>query len=239
MSQCEEMDVHDVSLMGNDCDKLETEIQEVTVKDHDDNTDGEWIKQLNLGNVNMTASQQKAFQDMMSKHRHIFSQDDDDLGFTDIVTHKIKTTDDIPVCLPDRRIPPPIQPEVKKHLQKWLKTGIIKESDSPYASQIVIVRKKDSSIRICLDYRALNRKTVKDAFPLPRIEETLEALKGAKYFSSLDLTQGYLQLAVDEEDQNKTAFRALGSLYMFTRMPFGLCNGPASFSRLMTKCFGD
>lgn len=85
----------------------------------------------------------------------------------------------------------------------------------------------------------MNKKTIKDAFPLPNIIESLESLGGAKFFSSLDLTQGYMQVSLDERDQHKTAFRALGSLYEFTRLPFGLCNSPASFERLMTKVFGD
>jgi hypothetical protein len=80
---------------------------------------------------------------------------------------------------------------------------------------------------------------VKDAFSLPRIDECIESLKGAKYFSSLDLTQGYLQVKVHEADQEKNAFRALGSLYQFNRLPFGLCNSPATFSRLVGKCFSD
>jgi hypothetical protein len=238
VSPCEENYVEDVTgLDGDHCKEglvQESSIDEKNISDKD-----YWIQDLNIGDIQMNDKQQKDFREMLFRHKKVFSQDDDDLGFTDVVTHKIKTTDSEPVCLPDRRIPPQIQPEVKRHLQKWLKAGVIKESDSPYASQIVIVKKKDSSIRICLDYRALNKKTVRDAFPLPRIEETIEAIRGAKYFSSLDLTQGYLQLAVDEQDQDKTAFRALGSLYQFTRMPFGLCNGPASFCRLMTKCFGD
>ena len=145
----------------------------------------------------------------------------------------------IPVKQPDRRIPPQVLPEVRKLLNDWMKAGIITDSDSPYASQMVLVRKKTGEIRVCIDYRQLNEITVKDAFPLPRIDECIESLKGAKYFTSLDLTQGYLQVKVNEADQEKTAFRAQGSLYQFNRLPFGLCNSPATFSRLMGKCFSD
>lgn len=90
-----------------------------------------------------------------------------------------------------------------------------------------------------MDYRFLNCNTVKGAFPLPSIEEAFEALSGAKYFCSLDMTQGYMQVPVAEEDRHKTACRALGSLFEFCRLPFGLCNGPATFSQLISRCFGD
>ena len=104
---------------------------------------------------------------------------------------------------------------------------------------IVLVRKKTGDIRICIDYRQLNRKTIKDAYPIPRIDESIESLQGARYFCSLDLAQGYLQVKLHEEDSYKTAFRALGSLFEFTRLPFGLSNSPATFQRLMTKCFSS
>ena len=104
---------------------------------------------------------------------------------------------------------------------------------------MVLVKKKSGEIRVCIDYRQLNQMTIKDAFPLPRIEDCIESLKETQYFSSLDLTQGYLQVKVHEADQQKTAFRALDALYEFNRLPFGLCNSPATFSRLMGRCLGD
>ena len=93
---------------------------------------------------------------------------------------------------------------------------------------------------MCVDYRALNAKTHKDAYPLPQIDEDLDTLNGAKYFCSLDLAHGFYQIPVEERDIEKTAFRVgTGGLYEFTRMPFGLCNAPATFMRLMDKAFGD
>ena len=103
--------------------------------------------------------------------------------------HTINLTDDVPIKVPHRRIPPNQIEEVKRHIQKLLNQGIIRKSSSPYASAVVIVRKKDGSIRLCVDYRLLNSRTIKDAYPLPRIEETLDLLNGAKYFSSIDLAQ--------------------------------------------------
>ena len=105
---------------------------------------------------------------------------------------------------------------------------------------MVIVRKKTGEIHLCVDFRKLNAISVHDSFPLPRVEEALQAVQAAVWFSSFDLAQGYLQMAMEEEDIEKTAFRAGSSgLYEFTRMPFGLTNAGASFCRLMEMCIGD
>jgi len=212
----------------------DTETAEATLGDLD-----WWEDHLDVSS-DLTDQQRVLLVELLRTHAHVFCQNEDDLGFTDAVKHRIHMTDDIPVRLPHRRVPPHLQQEVKEHLQKLVRQGIVRESNSPYASQAVIVRKADKSIRLCVDYRALNAKTRKDAYPLPRIEEALDALRGAKFFSSLDLAQGYLQCAVADEDVAKTAFRVgTGGLWEFTRMPFGLCNAPASFQRLMDMCLGD
>ncbi len=195
--------------------------------------------QVNLGDVRLTESERHQILSLFATYQNVFSKDSNDLGHTKLVEHRIHTTDDIPVYRPDRSVPHNIIPEVKNVLNNWLKIGVIEHSDSPYASQMVIVRKKSGEPRVCCDFRAVNSKTRKDAFPLPKIEDCINSLKGAKYFCSLDLTQGYLQVEVHESDKHKTAFRALGELYHFNRLPFGLCNAPPTFSRLMRKCFGD
>ena len=121
-----------------------------------------------------------------------------------------------------------------------LQQGIIHPSHSPYASQVVIVHKKSGEIHLCIDFRALNAVTVCDSFPLPRIEEALQAIKVVVWLTSFDLAQGYLQLAMDEVDIHKTAFWAGSSgLYEFTCMPFSLSNVGASFCRLMEMCLGN
>ena len=105
---------------------------------------------------------------------------------------------------------------------------------------MVIVRKKTGEIRLCVDFRKFNAISIRDLFPLPRVEEALQAVQAADWFSSFDLAQGYLQMAMEEEDIEKTAFHAGSSgLYEFTRMPFGLTNAGASFCRLMEMCIGD
>ena len=117
-----------------------------------------------------------------------------------------------------------------------LASDVIRPSNSPWASQVVMVKKKDGSLRFCVDFRQLKAATVKDAHPLPRIDDLLNALHGARWFSTLDLKSGYWQVPIMERDKEKTAFRtSSGQLYEFNHVPFGLCNAPATFSRLMDR----
>ena len=193
-----------------------------------------------IGAVKLTLEQQKRFLKIIYENKQVFSLHDGDLGYCDKLVHTIPTTTDEPITLPHRTINPSIQAEVRKCLDTWLAQGVIRRSCSPYASQTVLVRKKTGELRICVDYRKLNNISRKDAFPLPRIDDALQAVQGAKMFSSIDLAQGYLQLKMNPSDIQKTAFRA-GSqgFFEFTRMPFGLCNAGASFCRMMELCLGD
>ena len=136
-----------------------------------------------------------------------------------------------------QRIPPPQVDEVREHLKLMLDAGAIRPSNSPWCNVVVLVRKKDSLLRFCIDFRRLNALTKKDSHPLPRICETLDSLVGSAYYSTFDLTSGFWQVPMDEESKQYTAF-TLGSmgLYECERMPFRLCNAPATFQRLMQNC---
>ena len=130
--------------------------------------------------------------------------------------------------------------DVRAHIQEKLDVGAIHKSHSPWASTVVLVQKKDGSLRFCIDLRKLNNWTVKDAYLLPHIDETLDSLQGSEWSSSLNLKSGYWQVKMDEESKPLTAF-TLGPLgfYECERMPFRLTNTPATFQRLMENCLGD
>ena len=192
-----------------------------------------------INELNCSENEKRKIKDLIQKHSDVFTSNDLELGYCTTMKHKINLTDDNPISQSYRRIPPSQYEEVKTHIKDLLSKRIIKESTSPYSAPIVIVRKKDQSIRLCVDYRKLNLKTVRDAFPLPRIDESLDALHGAKYFTTLDLAHGFHQIAMDKADQHKTAFSTPFGLYEYTRMPMGLCNSPATFQRLMQNIFNE
>ena len=172
---------------------------------------------------------------LLHEHSTVFSRDEFDLGHCNLIPHQIKLSSDKPIRLPYRRIPTSETMEVRQLLQDMLEKNIIRRSSSPFASPVVLVRKKSGAIRLCIDYRQLNAITVKDSFPLPRIDESLEAMEGARFFSSLDLSHGYFQVSMDPDFIPLTAFRVPWGLFEFQRMPQGLCNSPSTFQRTMER----
>ena len=177
--------------------------------------------------------QQQQLNELFKEFQDVFSQGDDDLGNAPLLEHGIETHGP-PLHQPYRRQNPAVCREEMAQVQQMLSSNVIRPSNSPWASPVVMVRKKDGSLRFCVDFRQLNAATVKDAHPLPRIDDLLDALHGAKWFFTLDLKSGYWQVPISEQDKAKTAFRtSSGQLFEFNQVPFGLCNAPATFSRLM------
>ena len=196
---------------------------------------------LDLAGINgWSQEDKKAVDELFRDFGWIFALEKNDLGHTTKVKHKIKLNDYTPFKERYRRVPPLLYEEVRKHLKEMVEIGAIRKSNSPWASAVVLVRKKDGSLRFCIDLRHLNNRTIKDAYCLPRIEETLDCLNGAKIFTSLNLKSEYWQVEMEEESKPLTAF-TVGPLGFFEckRMPFGLTNAPVTFQRLMESCLGD
>jgi hypothetical protein len=179
----------------------------------------------------LTNGEFQELNELLTEYEDILARYDEDYGRTNKVYHRIDTGDARPIRQPPRRIPLAKQAEVKEMLDDMQRHGVIEESDSPWSSPVVLVKKKNGELRFYVDYRKLNDVTKKDCFPLPRIDDTLDKLAGAKWFSTLDLKSCYWQVDVHPDDKEKTAFSLGQGLWQFTVMPFGLCSAPATFER--------
>ncbi|GFU02284.1 hypothetical protein TNCV_2921761 [Trichonephila clavipes] len=155
------------------------------------------------------------------------------------VTMRIILKDEEPVCQHPRRLAFTERQEVNKQIEEWLNEGIIRPSSSEYASPIVMVKKKDGSSRMCIDYRKLNQKLVKDKFPLPIIEDVLDTLQEAKVYSTLDLRNGFFHVDVDEDCRKYTSFIVPDGQFEFNKVPFGLSTSPGVFQRYVSSIFRD
>ena len=178
--------------------------------------------------------------EIVKDYADIMARSELDLGHYNGVEHTIELEDPKPFKQRYRRIPPHMFEEMRDHLRQLEACGVIRPSKSQYSSPVVCCRKKDGKLRLCVDYRLLNSRTRKDNYCLPRMDEILDSLRGAKYFSRLDLKSGYHQISIREDHKPYTAF-TVGPLgfWEHNRLAFGLCNSPGTFQRVMEDCFSD
>ncbi|CAK1597933.1 unnamed protein product [Parnassius mnemosyne] len=188
------------------------------------------IDKVKIGTL-LSVSELSEFQVLLSKYRDCFALDLSELGETNLTQMNIKLNDDTPVVYNPYRMSIKEREHLTIIVEDLLRHGIIRESNSCYASPVILVNKKNGEKRLCIDYRALNRKTLKDKYPLPRIEDQLDCLGGNSYFTSLDLASGYYQIPMAEDSKHLTAFVTPDGLFEYNRMPFGLANAPSVFQR--------
>ena len=199
------------------------------------------LADLRVSSLPITEELRRRLVGVVKESLDAFAASPTDVGRTSVVVHTIRTGDALPVRHKLRPVPFARRQYLEQEVEKLLAIGAISEADPgacPYAARTVLSPKKDGSMRMCVDYRDLNAQTEKDSFPLPRIDQVWPALAKAKYFASLDLLMGYHQVEVDPKDRAKTAFLTHRGLYVYNVMPFGLCNAPATFQRLMEKILG-
>ena len=193
----------------------------------------------NFKTGDLTNEQQKKFEELMKRNIDIFAKDKNDLGKTDVTKHEIDIGNAKPIKQRAYQTGPKEKQIIKEEVDKMLKKGVIRKSKSPWSSPVVLVKKKDGETRFCIDYRKLNGITKTDNHPLPRIDDTIDTLQGMKYFTTVDCASGYWQVIMNEQDKEKTAFITHEGLYEWNVMPFGLCNAPATFQRLMQEVLDD
>lgn len=197
------------------------------------------LQEIDVGSCQISPYWKGRLVDLLARYESVFSRHSMDCGKAKDFVHRIHLSDTKPFRLPYRRLSPSHYEKLREALDVMEEREIIRKSTSEYASPLVLVWKKNGDLRLCTDFRWLNARTVKDAHPLPHQADALAALGGNAFFSTMDLTSGYYNVEVHEQDKRFTAFTSPFGLYEYNRLPQGLCNSPATFMRMMMAIFGD
>ena len=187
---------------------------------------------------NLSTTELESLKSLLGKHRNCFERTELPSA-PQSFEMKVDTGLSKPISHPPRRYSRAEGEIISKEVGEMLKAGVIEPSNGPWSSPVVLVKKKDGSIRFCVDYRKLNDCTIKDVYPLPRVSDILDSLAGSKLYASLDLYRGFWQVPLAKEDRQKTSFICPDGLFQFKRMGFGLCNGPSAFQRMMDQILGS
>nr|XP_027228496.1 uncharacterized protein LOC113820359 [Penaeus vannamei] len=197
------------------------------------NTDGSNLLEEQLSLNHLTCEQKSQLTDILRSFPRLYTGNKHTVGTVPGIEHRIHTDANVPVCVRQWRLPQSTKEIIKQECKTMLQQGVIEPSTSPWSSPVVLVKKKDGSVRFCVDYRGLNKVTTPDSYPLPRIDELMDSLSGKTWFTVLDSRAAYWAISVHPEDRPKTAFTDGNRLYQFRRLPFGLSTAPTTFQRTM------
>ena len=224
--------VQEVNVQGGEESRVLVGKVLVGDKEHSDRMEELWHA-LDVDDSSLSHVERAQLRQVIGNYGDTFALDNFELGRTEICKHAINTGDSPPIRQLPRRAPFTLRQKMDEMVEEMLEKGVITPSKSPWASPVVLVVKKDGSLRFCVDYRKLNAVTKLDVFPLPRIDDSLDMLAHTQYFTTQDLVSGNWLVPMETESKEKTAFCTPSGLYEFDVMQFGLCNTPATFQRLM------